>query len=43
MRYFVAGNGGGGGGRGNNEITEWVTAEFEAVTIGGQTVYDLSA
>ncbi len=43
VRYFVAGNGGGGGGRGNNEITEWVTAEFEAVTIGGQTVYDLSA
>jgi hypothetical protein len=44
VRYFVAGGGGGGGGgRGNNEITAWVAAEYKAVTIGEQTVYDLGA
>lgn len=40
VRYFVTG-GGGGGGRGNNEIGEWVAANFESTTAGGQTVYDL--
>ncbi|KOX24750.1 glycosyl transferase [Saccharothrix sp. NRRL B-16348] len=40
--YFVSGGGmGGGGPRGDNEISEWVAANYEAVTIGGSTVYKL--
>ncbi|HUQ58698.1 glycosyltransferase family 39 protein [Lentzea sp.] len=38
VRYFVAGGGRGGG----SEIAEWVAATFEATTVGGQTLYDLS-
>lgn len=39
-----SGPGGGGfGGRGNSgEITTWVAAHYKAITVGGQTIYDLS-
>jgi 4-amino-4-deoxy-L-arabinose transferase-like glycosyltransferase len=39
VSYFVAGGGRGG----DNEISAWVAANFEATTVGGQTVYDLIA
>ncbi|MFI7586827.1 ArnT family glycosyltransferase [Spongisporangium articulatum] len=47
ITYFVAsggmGGGGGMGGQGSgSEITAWVEANYTAVTIGGQTVYDLT-
>ncbi|WP_461120735.1 ArnT family glycosyltransferase [Saccharothrix stipae] len=38
--YFVSGGGMGGMG-GGNEISEWVEANYEAVEIGGSTVYEL--
>ncbi|GHH44681.1 glycosyltransferase family 39 protein [Lentzea cavernae] len=38
VRYYVEGGRGGGG-----DIGEWVAAHFQAVTAGGQTLYDLSA
>ncbi|MFS8095823.1 glycosyltransferase family 39 protein [Lentzea alba] len=41
VRYFVAGGGRGGPGGGNNEISEWVAANYQATTVGGQTIYDL--
>ncbi|NUT46779.1 MAG: glycosyltransferase family 39 protein [Saccharothrix sp.] len=37
--YFVGG--GGMGPRGDNEISEWVEANFEPMTVGGTTVYRL--
>jgi hypothetical protein len=47
IHYFIAsGTGGGGpGGAGNSDaaITSWVEAHFTDKTIGGQTVYDLTA
>ena len=47
IHYFVpSGTGGGGpGGRANSDaaITSWVEAHFAKVTIGGQTVYDLTS
>lgn len=52
IHYFVAGGGMGGGmggpGGGNNttstsgQISSWVTANFETVTVGSQTFYDLT-
>ncbi len=42
IHYFVGGGGFGGGGGGNSSISTWVTAHFKAITVGGQTVYDLS-
>lgn len=33
---------GGGGFGGNSEISQWVTENFTALTVGGQTVYDLT-
>ncbi|MCP2244274.1 glycosyltransferase family 39 protein [Lentzea aerocolonigenes] len=39
VRYFVAGGGGRGG---NSEIAEWVAANYQATSAGGQTLYDLS-
>ncbi len=47
--YVSSGSGGGtGGGPGGGSSTasaiqEWVAANYEATTVGGQTVYDLSA
>jgi 4-amino-4-deoxy-L-arabinose transferase-like glycosyltransferase len=46
VTYFIAGGGGGGGG-GNastaSAITTWVEAHYTATTVGGSTVYDLTA
>ncbi len=48
--YFIAGGGQGGGGAPgggssgtSSEIRAWVEANFTATTVGGATVYDLSA
>ncbi len=44
--YVSSGSGGGGMGGGSSTasaIQEWVAAHYEATTVGGQTVYDLSA
>jgi hypothetical protein len=47
IHYFVAGGSGGaarGGGSGyGSQITAWVKAHFTAKTVGGTTVYDLTA
>jgi hypothetical protein len=46
IRYFIVGGAGGGpdGGAGSSsEITNWVTSNFTATSVGGQTVYDLTA
>ncbi|MGH3070552.1 MAG: glycosyl transferase, partial [Streptosporangiaceae bacterium] len=48
VHYFVAsgtgGSGGPGGGSGSgSQITAWVKAHFTAKTVGGMTVYDLTA
>jgi 4-amino-4-deoxy-L-arabinose transferase-like glycosyltransferase len=45
IRYYIASGGGGGGPGGGGStslITSWVQSHFKAVTIGGQTVYDLT-
>ena len=45
IKYFVAsgGTGMGGGTSGTSaQITKWVEAHYHKVTIGGETVYDLS-
>jgi hypothetical protein len=47
VHWFIAGGGmGGGPGGGSNgtsqQITEWVQANFEATTVDGVTLYDLS-
>ncbi|CAN5184980.1 hypothetical protein BH09ACT1_BH09ACT1_19520 [soil metagenome] len=46
--YYVSSSQGGGGMGGNSSssasaIATWVAANFESTTVGGQTVYDLSA
>ncbi len=46
IHYYIAsgGNGGPGGGAGSSSsITSWVKAHYKAVTIGGQTLYDLTS
>ena len=46
IHYFVSGGGFGGGGRGGGtgtQITTWVEAHYTATTVGGSTVYDLTA
>ena len=47
VRYYISSNGIGDGQMGGSdaasEIAEWVSANFEAQTIDGVTVYDLSA
>jgi hypothetical protein len=45
VKYFIAagGTGMGGGTSGTSaQITKWVEAHYTKVTIGGETVYDLS-
>jgi len=44
VRYFVPGGAGGAqGGTGTGQaITTWVESHFATVTVGGQTLYDLS-
>ncbi|MGK3202553.1 glycosyltransferase family 39 protein [Amycolatopsis sp. MEPSY49] len=41
VKYYIDGGRGGGPGGGSSEITAWVTANFTATTVDGQTVYDL--
>lgn len=41
IHYFVAGGGDGPGGQ--SEIASWVEQSFTAQTVGGQTVYGLTA
>jgi 4-amino-4-deoxy-L-arabinose transferase-like glycosyltransferase len=45
IHYFLGGNGfqANGGSRAAQQIASWVQANFTATTIGGQTVYDLTA
>ncbi len=50
IHYFIAGGGlglGGGGAGGSNDvaaqITSWVESHFTSTTVGGTTVYDLTA
>ncbi|MEU5986901.1 glycosyltransferase family 39 protein [Streptomyces sp. NPDC047434] len=45
IHYFIGGGGGGGmgpGGGTSSEISTWVTATFEQVTLDGSTFYDLT-
>jgi 4-amino-4-deoxy-L-arabinose transferase-like glycosyltransferase len=44
VHYYIAGGGGGGpaGGGSTSSITSWVESHYKAVTIGGQTLYDLT-
>ena len=48
IHYFLAGRsgprvGGFGGSASSSEIESWVAAHFTAMTVGGVTVYDLTA
>jgi 4-amino-4-deoxy-L-arabinose transferase-like glycosyltransferase len=43
IEYYIEGGQGGGPGGGSSEITAWVTANFTATTVDGQTVYDLQS
>jgi 4-amino-4-deoxy-L-arabinose transferase-like glycosyltransferase len=52
IHYFIGGGGGGGGGGfggaggdtgTSSAITQWVTQNFSAQTVGGVTIYDLTA
>ena len=46
IRYFIVGGAGGGPGGGagtSSEITNWVTSNFTATSVGGLTVYDLGS
>jgi 4-amino-4-deoxy-L-arabinose transferase-like glycosyltransferase len=48
IHYFIAGGGGFGGPAGRSgddasQITSWVESHFTAETVGGVTVYDLTA
>ncbi len=45
IHYYIASGGGGPGGRAGSSsaITTWVKAHYKAVTIGGQTLYDLTS
>jgi 4-amino-4-deoxy-L-arabinose transferase-like glycosyltransferase len=43
IKYYIEGGQGGGPGGGSSEITAWVTANFTATTVDGQTVYDLQS
>ncbi|MFI8434312.1 ArnT family glycosyltransferase [Streptomyces sp. NPDC079020] len=51
IHYFISGGGGGGGGMGgggmggagtSSQISSWVTENFEEVTVGSSTFYDLT-
>ncbi|HEY2673494.1 MAG TPA: glycosyltransferase family 39 protein [Rugosimonospora sp.] len=43
IHYYIGGGGVGGAGRGGgSQITTWVEQHFTAITVGGQTVYDLT-
>jgi 4-amino-4-deoxy-L-arabinose transferase-like glycosyltransferase len=46
IHYYIASGGGGAGGPGrsgsSSRISEWVAAHYKKLTIGGETVYDLT-
>jgi hypothetical protein len=43
IHYYVGqGSQSFGGGRGSSSIESWVAAHFKKVTVGGQTIYDLT-
>jgi hypothetical protein len=43
IHYYVGQSGQSfGGGRGSSAISTWVAAHFKKLTVGGQTVYDLT-
>ena len=43
IHYFVGGSRGPGGGSGTSSaISSWVQANFQSVTVGGTTFYDLT-
>jgi hypothetical protein len=43
IHYYMGSSGGGpGGGGSTSSITSWVKAHYTAVTIGGETLYDLA-
>ncbi len=48
IHYYIASGGGAGGGPGggsssSSTISSWVEAHFKSVTVGGQTLYDLTS
>jgi 4-amino-4-deoxy-L-arabinose transferase-like glycosyltransferase len=47
IHYYIGSGGGGGrpggGGASTSQIATWVKAHYKSVTIGGETVYDLTA
>jgi len=47
IHYYIGSGGGagrpGGGGASSSQITTWVSAHYKSVTIGGETVYDLTS
>jgi 4-amino-4-deoxy-L-arabinose transferase-like glycosyltransferase len=48
IHYFISGGGGGGFGQGgtadvSSQITTWVEAHYSATTVGGTTIYNLTA
>jgi 4-amino-4-deoxy-L-arabinose transferase-like glycosyltransferase len=48
VHYYIVGGGGGlaggpGGGGSSSAITSWVESHFEAVNVGGETIYDLAS
>jgi hypothetical protein len=46
IRYYIGGGNAGGGFGGNGQsseaIAKWVSSHYEAITVGGETVYDLT-
>ena len=44
IHYYSASSGGGaGGGNSTSAVTTWVKGHYQAVTIGGETFYDLTS
>jgi hypothetical protein len=50
IHYYIAGGGGpgggfggGGGGSASSQIASWVESNFQSTTVGGVTLYDLTA
>jgi hypothetical protein len=44
IHYYIAGSSGaGGGGNSDSAISAWVKSHFTSKTVGGETVYDLTA
>ncbi|GIM91610.1 glycosyltransferase family 39 protein [Paractinoplanes toevensis] len=43
IHYYIGGGGAGGRGGGSSSISQWVEDNYTATTVGGSTVYDLTA